>query len=313
MDRHTRFARTAFSTALVVGLLLQPAVAQQGGMIKGKVVDAQNQPVDGAKVTVEFTGGVNRKYETKTNKRGEFIQIGLQAGPYKVTASKDGVGSQSFDAQVRSGSPAEINFQLQPNGGGDAGTAEGFKKAFDEGVTANTAGDFDGAVAKFTEASTINPACYQCQFNIGAAYMQKKDYANAETFFKKAIEMKADYGQAYSALANLYNVQKKFDEAAKMSAEAAKLGGAAGGDADAVYNQGVILWNAGKIAEAKTQFEETIKLKPDYADAHYWMGMANLNEGKMPDAAGHFEEYLKLAPTGQYAAQAKGVLSQIKK
>lgn len=41
--------------------------------------------------------------------------------------------------------------------------------------------------------------------------------------------------------------------------------------------------------------------------------MANLNEGKMPDAATQFEAYLKIAPTGQYAEQAKGVLSQIKK
>jgi hypothetical protein len=41
--------------------------------------------------------------------------------------------------------------------------------------------------------------------------------------------------------------------------------------------------------------------------------MAYVNEGKLPDAAPHFEEYLKLAPTGQYAEQAKGILSQIKK
>ena len=68
-----------------------------------------------------------------------------------------------------------------------------------------------------------------------------------------------------------------------------------------------------KIPEAKKQFEEALKLKADMADAHYWVGMANLNEGKLPEAAQHFEEYLKLAPTGQYAEQAKGVLSQIKK
>jgi TolA-binding protein len=80
-----------------------------------------------------------------------------------------------------------------------------------------------------------------------------------------------------------------------------------------LFNQGVIFWNAGKIPDAKKQFEAALKAKPDMADAHYWIGMANLNEGKLPDAATHFDEYLKLAPTGQYAEQAKGVLSQIKK
>jgi len=128
--------------------------------------------------------------------------------------------------------------------------------------------------------------------------------------------MKPDSPDAYNALANVYNAEKKFDDAAKMTEEANKrAGGGAvlGSNPDAVYNQGVIFWNAGKIPDAKKQFEETLKLKPDHADAHYWVGMADLNEGKIPDALTHFEEYLKLAPTGQYADQAKGIVSQLKK
>ena len=52
-----------------------------------------------------------------------------------------------------------------------------------------------------------------------------------------------------------------------------------------VFNQGVILWNAGKIPEAKEQFEQAVKLDPNMADAHYWLGMALVNAGKMPEAA----------------------------
>ena len=51
-------------------------------------------------------------------------------------------------------------------------------------------------------------------------------------------------------------------------------GAAGGGNASAVFNQGVILWNAGKIPEAKAQFEQAVKLDPNMADAHYWLGMA---------------------------------------
>ena len=75
----------------------------------------------------------------------------------------------------------------------------------------------------------------------------------------------------------------------------------------------MIAWNAGKVAEAKKLFEQTVQLDPKLADAHYWLGMATLNEGKMPEAAKHFEEYLKLQPSGQYAEQAKSILTQIKK
>ena len=41
--------------------------------------------------------------------------------------------------------------------------------------------------------------------------------------------------------------------------------------------------------------------------------MALLNEGKLPDAVGSFETYLKLAPDGQFAAQAKAMVAQLKK
>jgi hypothetical protein len=35
--------------------------------------------------------------------------------------------------------------------------------------------------------------------------------------------------------------------------------------------------------------------------------------GKLPEAAAMFEAYLKLAPEGQYAAQAKAIVAQLKK
>ena len=317
---------TGVAVALLALSLGVPAAAQSTGMVKGKVVDAQNQPVEGARILIEFSDGMNRKYETKTNKKGEFIQIGLQPGNYRVTAEKEKVGVQTFDVRVRLGTAAEVNFALSPASGAgrplskeEAAKLQAFKTVFDAGVAASNAGNYDEAIAKFTEAMTLQTDCYACQFNIGGSYAQKKEYDKAEEAFKKAMTMKPDSAEPYNALANIYNATRRFDEAAKMTEEATKLapagaaGGADGGNPDQLYNQGVIYWNAGKIPDAKKQFEAALKLKPELADAHYWVGMANLNEGKLPEAATHFEEYLKLAPTGQYADQAKGVLSQIKK
>jgi Flp pilus assembly protein TadD len=80
-----------------------------------------------------------------------------------------------------------------------------------------------------------------------------------------------------------------------------------------MFNQGVILWNAGKIPEAKKQFEGAIAANPNHAEAHYQLGMALVNEGNLPGAATEFDTYLKLAPTGPNAATAKGILATIKK
>ena len=92
-----------------------------------------------------------------------------------------------------------------------------------------------------------------------------------------------------------------------------KPGALAGGNADAMFNQGVILWNAGKIADAKKQFEGVIAANPNHAEAHFQLGMALVNEGNLPGAAGEFETYLKIAPTGPNAAQAKALVEQLKK
>ncbi|MEP7117694.1 MAG: tetratricopeptide repeat protein, partial [Acidobacteriota bacterium] len=149
-----------------------------------------------------------------------------------------------------------------------------------------------------------------CYFNIGYAYLQKKDEKQAEENWKKALEIKPDHAETLNSLATLYNNQKRFDEAAATSARAAAA--APAGNADAVYNQGIILWNAGKIAEAKVKFEDATKADPNHADARFQLGMALLNEGKVPEAVDSFEQYLKLAPTGQFAAQAKGMVAQLK-
>ena len=93
---------------------------------------------------------------------------------------------------------------------------------------------------------------------------------------------------------------------------AGTAGAAGGGNASAVFNQGVILWNAGKIADAKAQFEQAVKLDPNMAEAHYWLGMALINGGDTAGAKPHFETYLKLAPTGQFAETAKSIVASIK-
>ena len=80
-----------------------------------------------------------------------------------------------------------------------------------------------------------------------------------------------------------------------------------------MYNQGVILWNAGKIAEAKTLFEQAIAANPNHAEAHYQLGMALVNEGNLKGAGTEFETYLKLAPNGPNAAQAKALAAQLPK
>lgn len=317
--RPTWHAVAALLTALVIAV---PVAAQSTGMIKGIVRDDKGQPVDGAVVIIEATG-TSRKFTTKTNRRGEYIQIGLNSGQYKVYAEKDKLASAPSTVGVKIGAPAELDFVLGVASAAASADAAAkmaaLTKLLDDAVAASNGGRHDEAIEKFNQAITTNPQCSECYRLVGYSYMQKKDYAKSEEAYKKAIELKPDSGDAYSGLASLYNAQRKFDEAAAASAKATELStnlsatGGAGVGADAMYNQGVILWNAGKIPEAKKQFEGAVAANPNHAEAHYQLGMALVNEGNLAGAATEFETYLKLSPDGPNAATAKGLVAQLKK
>src|SRR4051794_14397735 len=105
--------RMVGAIVLAISATTYPAAAQTTGMIQGVVKDAQGQPVEGAKITIELTEGINIKLETKSGKKGEYTQIGLQSGPYKVTAEKDKL-SQSQTVRITSGDVSRVNFVLAP-------------------------------------------------------------------------------------------------------------------------------------------------------------------------------------------------------
>lgn len=322
MMRVSRLAVGAIGL-LVLVLLAAPALAQTGG-VRGRVTDAAGTPVEGATVRIEAKS-VTRKLEVKTNKKGEYIQIGVFPGEYKITAEKDGK-AVSVDARIGLGDPTQVDIQMVEQRA--APSAEQQKKmaelqaAFDAGVAASRANDWDGAIAKFQEAATLAPTCHDCYYNIGYANVQKQDWGAAEAAYKKATELKPDYTEAWNALANVYNAQKKLDEALAASNKAAELSGGAagaagaaggGGNAPALYNQGVILWNQNKYAEARDKFEAATKADPKYSEAFYRLGMSHVNLGDMPKAISAFEGYLAADPNGSHAEEVKQFLAAMKK
>src|SRR4029450_12295668 len=156
--RPTWLSMLAIVAALATAV---PATAQSTGMVKGVVTDDKGQPVDGAKVTIEMNGGTGRRYESKTNKKGEYIQIGLNGGSYKITAEKDKLGSAPVTVNVRGSQTAQADMVLGVASAAATKEAQEknaqLKKIFDEGVALSSAGKHTDAVAKFNEAIAISP------------------------------------------------------------------------------------------------------------------------------------------------------------
>lgn len=306
----------AFAVA-AFAFIAAPASAQTGA-VKGKVVDAKGQPIDSARIIIQSAESAARKFETKTNKKGEFFQIGLAPGNYKLTAESGNL-AQSFDVRVRLGDPMNVNFVLAP-GAGAVASEEARKKeaairaAFEEAVTLNNAGKPDEAIAKFQAVLVDAPKCSSCYANIGSIYLRQNKLDEAEKAYKQAIETDPNLGAGYTGLMNVYNAQKKFDLAEQMAAEAAKRAGgeSGGGSADALYNQGVVQWNANKFSDAQKNFEAALKADPNHAEAHFMLGKVFINLGKLKESAEEFQTYLKLAPNGPNAKDAQSNYDALK-
>src|SRR5262245_22086984 len=307
---------------LTGGLLLALALAgsearAQTGTARGKVMDDKGQPIADAVVTLEYQGGMTRKYEMKTNKKGEYTQVGIYPGQYKVSVSKEGFQGGFADSKIGLGEPtylpdmkllSKAAAQAAANAS-DKGRAElmdSFKKATD----LTQEGKYDEAMAAYNEIVAKTPTIPEVYYNLGFIYSQKKDWAQAEASYKKALELKPTYNEANVALARVYQDSGQPDKAMELMT---KTAAGAEGDAKVQFNLGVMNLNAGKGDDAIAAFQKAAAADPSNAEPYFYIGTILVGQNKVPDAVASLEKYLSMKPSNaQNVATATGLLQALK-
>jgi tetratricopeptide (TPR) repeat protein len=133
-----------------------------------------------------------------------------------------------------------------------------------------------GELARFLQAAlTLRPESPVVYLNLGAALDEQKKLAEAA--YRKAIELKHNYADAYSNLGHVLRRQKRLAEAETALRIAIKLRPSL---AAAQHNLGNALRDQQKLAEAEAAFREAITLKPDLAQAHYSLGITLSDQKK---------------------------------
>ena len=88
---------------LVLSLLTLLTFAQEQtgkGRISGSIADEKGQPIEGAMVLVESVK-TDTKFQSISDKSGHFAVAGMGTGYWRITASKKGYSSSSFNMDVR--------------------------------------------------------------------------------------------------------------------------------------------------------------------------------------------------------------------
>ncbi len=304
--------RLVIAALVVPTLFLASAAFAQTGMARGKVFDDQGQALAGAKVLWEFQGGMTRKGEVTTNKKGEFVQVGLQPGQYRFTASAEGFQTQFSDVRVGLGDPTLIpEFKMASKTAAAAAVDPGLaalRAGVDEAIALSSSGKIDEALAVYADLAAQNPLVYQLPFNRGVLYSQRKDWANAEASYKKALEIRPDYPDAVNNLSALY---VNTGRAAEANDFLAKTAGASS-DPKVLLQQGVTLFNTGKQAEAAEIFQKLVVADPTGAEPYYYLGTIAVGQGKTAECIAHLEKYLSLNPqNATNVATAKGLIAAL--
>jgi len=306
-------ALVAVPFLLGLGLVAAPPATAQTGSARGHVYDDKDQPVVDAKVLIEYQGGITRKFETKTNKKGEFMQVGMQPGPYRITATKEGFAPAVSDVRISLGDPTEIQpFKLAPATVAQGGAgADELKKKFTEAVQLQSAGKLDEAAVLYKSIMEVNPDVPEVHQNLGSIYSQKKDFPAAEAEYEKALELRPGSADIAAALAGVYRENGQPDKAMALMTKAA---GENPDDAKAQFNKGIYLLNANQSEEAIKAFEAAVAADPTMAEAYFRLGTLMVGQNRLPEAITNLEKYLSMNPAeAQNVAVAQGLLKAIKK
>lgn len=321
-----------------------PAYAQTGG-VEGKAVSADGKPCVKCIVLIERQE-ISGTYKTKTNKKGEYVYIGLPIGNYKIVLQNPS-GQQLFFIMkhIGLGGPEEVDFNLpkevehakerrqeemkaNPEMAKEAAEQakeqkqfKGLKQVFEQGNTLYNEGKYKEAAAAFQEAVPLAkgknvPIVLS---RLADAYSKAKENDQAVATYQKALQLNPtdpaalhnNLGSVYASMGKLQLAQEQFQKAATLDPTNAGR---------YYFNIGAIMYNAGKMDEALAAFKKVISVDPKNAEAYYLEGQALMGKATMtakgqvkaPDGTLEaFKQYLKLDPNGPNAAAAKAMIATL--
>jgi tetratricopeptide (TPR) repeat protein len=310
---------------LVAGLCATPAFAQATGTVKGVCKDLEGKPIASALVEWANTE-TGRKYDIKTNAKGEYFSLGIVPGKYTVTLSKDGKeifhyngfgvtlaeNTLDFDmqkeqaaaAQGQGLTPEQLKQQQEQAAkiAKENGTIKSLNEKLAAAKTASDAGDFDTAIAQITEATQIDPSrdllwAKLGDYNLTSGAKQtdsaekSKRYQASVTDYQKAVDLR----------------QKALEADPKKSPDTAKV------LAQFYNNLGKAEAQLGKTDEAVKAYTQAAQLDPAGAGMYYFnlgaiLTNANVkNDAEMRKAAVQaFDKAITADPTRADAYYWKG-------
>jgi tetratricopeptide (TPR) repeat protein len=188
---------------------------------------------------------------------------------------------------------------------GDAAFAAALARAADLAEALN----LDESQAAFEALLQGHPAVPEIHFDLGFVFSERKDRAKAEAAYRRAIELRPDYGDAYLALARLISRGGQADRAHEVLNQGAA---AAPKDARLPFAIGLNRIDALRNADAEAALLRAEALDPSAPETQYRLAYLAIAANRKAEGRARLEKYLSMSPRNLANVEtARGLLSAL--
>jgi len=174
-----------------------------------------------------------------------------------------------------------------------------------QGIALHKEGKLEEAETSYKKAIELKSNNMIAHNNLGVVQYELGKYKEAETSYKKAIEHKPDFAEAYYNLGATQIKTEKYQEAEESYQKAIEINP---DYAEAYYDLGNMLKDLGRLLEAEVNYKKVIELKADFILAYNNLGVIQHELGKLDEAEDNFKKSIALKPDFTDAHYNLGVL-----
>ena len=306
----------------LIGLVLAfsgPALAQTGAL-QGVVTGIDGMPFEGAMILIDRQE-ITQHFETETDDDGKYFHAGLPSGTYRITLEIEGQVVQFINGiRVRLGAPTDADFDLKALADMVADSEEAkaaaaarakaaaARDAFDLGRVALEAKNYGEAVTQLKIAIESDDTQHVIYANLADAHSGLRQYDEAEANYRVAIMLAPMEAGYYNNLGIVLGSAGKTDEAIAALEKTAELNPTSA--SQAYYNLGAVMTNTGRSAAAVEAFKKAIEFDAENAEAYYQLGISYFGSADtMKEAIPVLQKYLEMAPDSPNAEAARGLIA----
>ena len=164
-----------------------------------------------------------------------------------------------------------------------------------DGLAYMQAGDYEQALAAFTQVIMLDPTDHEAYTYHAMAYVGLGDYQSAIDDLNTAIELDPTYVTALISRGDIYLLLGDYESAVENYTRAIRLDRQ---NANAYYWRGIAYWSMGGHhgLTAHSNFTRAIALNETYIDAYLSRGTLRMQQGNYDGALEDLRQGIELAP-----------------